>query len=548
MQRKIKLLIADEGVFSSTGYAEISRQLLPRLHQQPDIELVELASFTDPRDPRLAQLPWQCIGTLPTNPQEQQAFQSNHLNNFGAWKFDQIVCQYRPDCVASWRDPFMDVFIVQSPLKPYFSHIWMVTADGAPMDEKWISDISLADYVTGYTQWGLDQMRQQGGKQINAVDVTAPGADLQNFSIVPNKRLHKQQYGLPPDAFVVGFVARNQLRKAFPNLARAFAHFLKIAPPELAARSYMVWHTNPAEGWNVPLLLQESDISNRVLFTYLCYKCQHIDLSLYQEVRRVCPKCGAAELRSVSSQVGIQPAELSKIYNVMDCYVQYAFLEGIGVPQLEAAACGLPLFAVPYSGMQDIVDKLGATPITIKTYYRELNTHRFFAVPDDEGFARQLLEFAQLPEKDRKIRGFKTRMALEKHFTWDECAARWLKLIRGCKLRDADWAKPPRLHQPAASAPEGLSDSDFVDWCLIHIVGRPELCDSYTSLKLAKDLQNGFTVGLLPQGYYADLSAFGQAHPAPFTRQNCLDLFRQMNYNYNQFESRRWQLVSQGSQ
>jgi len=55
----------------------------------------------------------------------------------------------------------------------------------------------------------------------------------------------------------------------------------------------------------------------------------------------------------------------------MDIYIQLSNSEGIGMPSIEAAACGVPIFVVNYSGMEDLVKKLKATPIKVQKLFTE---------------------------------------------------------------------------------------------------------------------------------------------------------------------------------
>ena len=41
--------------------------------------------------------------------------------------------------------------------------------------------------------------------------------------------------------------------------------------------------------------------------------------------------------------------------NTFDLYVQYANSEGFGLPQVEAAGCGIPVASVDYSAMSSVV-------------------------------------------------------------------------------------------------------------------------------------------------------------------------------------------------
>ena len=79
--------------------------------------------------------------------------------------------------------------------------------------------------------------------------------------------------------------------------------------------------------------------------------------------------------------------------NCFDVYVQYANSEGFGLPQVEAAACGVPVMGTDYSAMESVLRKLGGTPIRPAALYKELETGCYRAVPNNELAAEKFHEF-----------------------------------------------------------------------------------------------------------------------------------------------------------
>ena len=66
----------------------------------------------------------------------------------------------------------------------------------------------------------------------------------------------------------------------------------------------------------------------------------------------------------------ITNTELADLYNVADCYISAAFMEGFGMPQLEALKCGCPVITSHNTAMIEVAQgKSGAT--TVKGYQPE---------------------------------------------------------------------------------------------------------------------------------------------------------------------------------
>ena len=62
--------------------------------------------------------------------------------------------------------------------------------------------------------------------------------------------------------------------------------------------------------------------------------------------------------------------ELAFLYNIADCFVSAALMEGFGMPQIEALRCGCPIITAHNTAMVEIAEnKDGA--ITIKGYDKE---------------------------------------------------------------------------------------------------------------------------------------------------------------------------------
>ena len=95
------------------------------------------------------------------------------------------------------------------------------------------------------------------------------------------------------------------------------------------------------------------------------------------------------------------------------------------MPQVEAAACCVPVMSVDYSAMEDVVRNLNGQPIKVKRLFRELETGAYRAMPDNDDLAQSLLAFFSSPEPIRQRKGFKAREAAVNNYTWDHTAKAW---------------------------------------------------------------------------------------------------------------------------
>jgi glycosyltransferase involved in cell wall biosynthesis len=543
MTRKKRILWVGEASFISTGYATYAREVLSRLHATGKYDIFELGCYGPWGDERASSLPWPYMTAMPRpgDDQDQQQYTAHPINQFGEWRFEEACLRHKPDCVLDIRDWWMVEFQERSPFRPFYHWAIMPTVDAAPQDEQWISTFTNADAVFTYTDWAQEVLRQQGRDKIKLKCPAPPGADTQVLAPVMDRRAHRRAIGVDEDCLIVGTVMRNQRRKLYPDLIQAFAKFLKTAPAELARKTYLYMHTSwPDIGWDIPRLLAEEGVGHRCLFTYVCSHCQASFPSFFADAKAVCRNCGQHQAAFPNSNAGISREGLASVINLFDVYVQYANSEGFGMPLVEAASCGVPVMAVDYSAMSDVVRKLQGIPINVQRYYRESETHCWRALPDNDHFVAELTYFLGLPSAVRQANGMQARQAVLRHYTYERTASIWETHLDGLEVRDDLWSAPARIHTPVTAVPANLSNDALVQWGIIHVAGRPELLHSYMALRMVRDLNWGATLPQMGGLYFNEASTLGtQARFQPFTRDQALQELLKLCEQKNYWETRR---------
>ncbi len=541
--RKPRILFCSEASYTNSGFATYYHEVMRRLHATGKYELAELAAYgdtSDPGDQRWRDIPWKFFPVKPdrNNPEECRQYDSATLNQFGEWKFEQTCIDFRPDIVCDIRDWWMLEFAERSPFRQHFHWAIMPTVDAAPQEEQWLATFANADAVFSYSDWGLDLLREQAGGSINLKTTASPGADLDVYKPVPDREAHRREMGFNEDCLIVGTVMRNQRRKLYPDLVQAFAQFLKEAPAELANKTFLYLHTAwPDLGWDIPKLIKEAGIGHKTVMTYFCRACGGVFPSFFADAKTHCIRCGAYEAGFPNSNSGISREVLCNVLNMFDVYVQYANSEGFGMPLVEAAACGIPVMAVDYSAMSDVVRKLKGMPIDMQRLYRESETHCWRALPDNSDFVRKLINLLSKPEPVQARHRREARQQVEKFYTYEKTAKVWEDHFDSVVLRDEQttWLSPAQSHEPRNGIPRGLSDEEFVRWGLIHVAGRPDLVNSYTALRMIRDLGWGLTNPHMGAMYFNESSTIGMTERnEPFNReialQRMLDLCSQRNH------------------
>ena len=90
-------------------------------------------------------------------------YNSNANNQFGAWRFDKVVLDFKPDIVLTYRDPWMDMYVSKSPLLPYFHWVWMPTVDSDPQKQSWIEGFAKTDAILCYAEFGEKTLENMEG-------------------------------------------------------------------------------------------------------------------------------------------------------------------------------------------------------------------------------------------------------------------------------------------------------------------------------------------------------------------------------------------------
>lgn len=494
--------MCSEASFLQTGYSNYAKEVLSRLYKTDKYEIAEFASYGLISDERASEVPWLFYpNAVATNDQRHKEYTSAPDNVFGKWRFDRVLFDFKPDIVFDIRDFWMNSYQAKSVFRPCFNWVVMPTVDSAPQQEGWLDIYSQADAVLGYSEWAGKVLLEQSNNTIKYVGEASPGVDLEVFKPL-NKNKCKESLGIPEEAIVIGSVMRNQKRKLLPDLFQAFRTLLnkyKESGNDIGKNLYLYLHTSyPDMGWDIPALLKENSVSNRVLFTYHCKSCSQSHASTFSHAIKHCPFCKVEAARFPSSNTGVTNEQLAVIYNTFDIYVQYAICEGFGIPQIEAASCGVPIASVDYSAMSDIVRKLEGFPIRVERLFKELETEAYRAYPDNQNLIDIIQQFLSLPNPVRYKKGYETRKLAEKFYNWDNIAKQWEdvfdKIMSNPHRRT--WNNKLRVMKPidVNSLPEFSNNYELLSYIFDNHISNLDGFYDHLNLYMLKHIDYGFVV------------------------------------------------------
>lgn len=534
MSNKKKVLLVNEFSGLNTGYAVYGRNLFTELHKTGKYNLAELACYLDPRDPRGNQFPWRIYPAVPAPDSPLKAkYDADPTNSFGKLVFEKVVMDFKPEIILSLKDVWMDRFISESPFRKYYRWGYMPTVDGVPQDPEWLSIYKDADGLFTYSDWGKKVLQEYGLR----VEGSASAAAESVFQPHPDKEKLKEELGFK-GIKIIGMASRNQARKLFPDLMMCFRKFLNETKRNDV---FLYLHTSNHDlGWDLAELIKETGLGSKIILSYVCKKCNFSFPSFYNDDNCKCKNCGGLTASPSNVQNGVSPEKLALIFNTFDLCVQYAISEGQGMTPIEAAACQCPVVEVDYSAMSDVARKLNGELIEPIGFTREITTKRLMAVPNNEALTQYFIDFFNLPSQIQKIKGYEARQGfLENYSSWAKPAATWMSWID--RVRPAlPWNSPPNVRPiaPPQSCPPGLSNSDFVKWCILNMLGEPDKLHSFFHLKVLKDLNLGFSTSI-PGTYMDEQSFMFKPSRIPFGHKEVMNVCANLANARNMWEQER---------
>lgn len=482
--KKKRILICCEHTTLGTGYSNWSLNLLEGLWKKDKYELAELGTFCTVNT-CTKNSSWKVYpNNVESSDPRTQKYKTITNNMYGQWRFDNVCLHFKPDIVIDFRDPWMFEFESYSPLREYYKWIIMPPVDSIPQKNEWLTIFSNADLVIPYTNWAKQCLSQYNHIKLNK-DISPAGVDSNIFK--PQK-VNRTEFGLPEDKFIIGSVMRNQKRKLIPALFEVIS--------KLDVNNILYLHTTYPEqgGWNIPELLLEYNIQNRVYFTYKCYSCNNICAKKYLKPITTCKACGKNTSKIASTNCGITNTNLSHIYNYFDIYVQYANCEGFGMPQIEAASCGIPVFAVDYSAMSEVVRNVSGYPIPLASLSFEVESGARRAYPNIDLTIKLIENYQNMSKQTKTSLSKETRNNAQKYYSWSNIVNVWEKAIDNIDTsNNKHWDNNEQYSMTSDNYLASNNNYDFIEKICIKMLRSPFLLKTQMIQHLLYELDHGST-------------------------------------------------------
>jgi len=371
----IRLLWIGESPTALTGFGTVTREVLVRLARLPGFEVAAVASSYSgwPYDRK-----WIPFDLYPSQ-------------SYGRDTLERAIVHFQPNVIVAFADPWMIEYLTEFRLPPSCRLVLYYPLDGGPFPKGWRRLIESADVAVCCSQFGAS-LTAAACPNAN-LTMIYHGVDRKVFHPIRDRQRVKQRQRLE-GRFVVGCVARNQPRKGFPILMKAFARF---AAEHDDAMLYL--HTKPVDvGWDLGELARRFGISGRTCFS-----------------------------RFASVDHGYDARTMNEIYNLFDVMALPTTGEGFGIPILEAMSAGTPVITTDCSAAAELVRGRGELIAVKETLILgRQNIEQAIADEDD------LLACLERLYADARLRGRHRRagLAFARELDWKHIIPQWQKLLQ----------------------------------------------------------------------------------------------------------------------
>jgi len=465
-----KLLFQTDSSLAKTGFGRNAKALLSYLYATKKYEIIQYCCGTDYSNPSLQTTPWKSIGTLPSDPQERHRIGQDpgqaRLASYGGYLIDKVMKEEKPDFYFGVQDIWGTEFAVGKPWFDKINSVIWTTLDSLPILPTAITNAPKIKNYWIWSSFATKALHEAGHTHVKTVHGCIEADNF--FRLDAEDRLNlRKKNNIEEDAYIVGFVFRNQLRKSVPNLLEGYAKWKAENKPN--KKTYLLFHTYWKEGWNIHKLAEEYGIDkSEILTTYVCKKCGDYEVKKHDGEDQNCPRC-ATEKSQVTTSVGfgIRESQLNEIYNFMDVYCHPFTSGGQEIPIQEAKLTELVTLVTDYSCGEESCEE-GSGSIALEwTEYREHQTEFKKASTCPLSIASSLNKVFSMAPTEKADRGKMSRQWALNNFSVEVIGKFFEDFIDNTDVKEYDFDKEnnpdtQKRNHPEAFIPHIESDSDWV--------------------------------------------------------------------------------------
>jgi glycosyltransferase involved in cell wall biosynthesis len=502
-----------------TGFGGFMREIMTYLYKTGKYEIVLYSCGSHWDNNEYTKWPWKVYGSIPNDEREIQSWLSRFPEHerqvrardmqYGSLNIDRVIQEVKPDvyignqdfwglsycldkkwwnkipCVLNWTADSIPILEEAQEKAHLIKHhrVWadfavkaykQLAIDEAVKFKQFEEKILSAQYPSPEHKEGalkhaalVKKRCQEKIEAFNRVELLRGTVDTKTFRRLDNdeKLSLRAKLNLNKDDFYLGFLSRNQLRKLIPNLLEGYKAF-KEQNPNIKNTKLLLF-THWGEGWNIPRLLNELNISNDEVLA--CYKCrktgdffvmpfigQDIDNPRIQDKKT---------LVTVNLGDSLTTEQVNQWYNLLDGFILPITSGGQERALQEAKMCELITITNPYSCGEDNCVPEAQSILLEQSFNREFGSQFIKASPLPQSIADSIKYLYELvnnqPEKAVEM-GKKARQWVLDNFSIEVIGKKYEELIDSMPIHDWDFNMDFEVKDPNSQIPNNQDDKEWL--------------------------------------------------------------------------------------
>lgn len=468
MNYKKKVLFWSNNASQKTGFGGFIREVMFYLYKTGKYDLTLFGSGARWEEPEFDRFPWKSYGTLPMDQNELNNIQRDpnlaRMANYGQLFIDKVLKIVKPDVLIASEDIWSHHFSKDKKWFGKFPFVSHTTLDSRPILQMGIDMCKATPYFFSWADFATKELHKLGYTNAKTLRGSVNTNAFKRLSD-DKKREIRARANIPADAYCMGMLSRNQLRKSFPNIITAYKEF-KAKNPEIK-NTRLLFFTHYSEGWNIQKLIEEHGIdNNEVLATYKCRATGKYYIMPFagQDINN--PETGQEKtLTTVNSKDGLSESQINEWYNILDVYI-HAFTSGgqeRGIQ--EAKLCELITLVTNYScGEDNCVEEAYSLPLDWEEY-REPDSQFIKATTKPYSIVKQLEKVYRMDAAKKRDWGRNARQWVLDNFSIEVVGKQFEDLIDSLPITNYDFIFEEPLKNPAAQIDANLPTEQFIKEC-----------------------------------------------------------------------------------
>lgn len=515
--RKKRVLFHTNYPAAKTGFGRFAKSILSYLYSTGKYELFLYANGMSWLHPDFARFPWKTFGTLPNDPNEIEKINRDpnlaKSAAYGHYLLDKVMEEVQPDIYIGSED----IWGFDGWTRDWWNKIPCAihtTLDSLPILPM---AVDAAPKIKNYWVWSEFAQRALHKLGHHHVKCVHGCIDSKDFYRLPDdkRKALRAKFGLSPDAFIIGFVFRNQLRKSVPNLLEGY-RLWKDKHPDVK-NTFLLLHTHFSEGWNIARLAEQYRVPAReILCSYICRSCGEYEIKPFSKQEVGCRFCGDEKGQStVNINVGVSEEQLCEIYNLMDVYAHPFTSGGQEIPVQEAKLTELITLVTNYSCGEDSCVKEAASIPLEWSKYTEHGTEFIKASTDPLSIAKGLNRVFRMKKEEREEWGKRARAWVIANFDIAVIGKKFEEFIDSQEVTDFKFSSNRGKKNPYIKIPTISDDTDWLVWMYKNVLAMENEGPNGEGVKYwLQQLQNGRKREEIEMYFRAVAEQEGETDPA----------------------------------